>query len=67
MYYYQYTSIDYSKYNDVSKNYIDNTCLICLDDNDNDITNKILTLKQYTINKKIQKYVYVIHFFMKNV
>lgn len=52
MYYYQYTSVDYLKYNDISNNNIDNTCLICLDNDDNDITNKILTLKEYIINKK---------------
>ena len=55
MYYYQYSSIDYSKQNDISNNYIDNTCLICLDNDDNDITNKILTLKEYSLSKKIIK------------
>ena len=52
MYYYKYTSIDYSKYNDISNNHIDNTCLICLDNDNNDINNKILTIKDYSIIKK---------------
>lgn len=55
MYYYQYTSVEYLKYNDVSNNFIDSTCLICLDNDDYDITNKILTINQYSLHKNIIK------------
>jgi hypothetical protein len=52
MYYYQYTSLDYNKIKDISTNYIDNTCLICLDDDNNDLSNKIISINDYTNNIK---------------
>jgi hypothetical protein len=52
MYYYQYTSLDYNKTKDISNNYINNTCLICLDDDNTDITNKIISINDYTNNIK---------------